>query len=124
AGGTFRGVSSIPLEDVERIEVLRGSNSAAYGAHAMLGVINIVTRHAADSQGGSLKVSEGTEGLRDRHARWGWQTDSGHHRISLHQRSDDGYANLPDARQIDGLTWRGDWQMGGGHEWPTFSRHS
>lgn len=35
---------SIPLENIERIEILRGSSSALYGADAMGGVINIITR--------------------------------------------------------------------------------
>ena len=39
------------VQDIERIEVLQGSNSAAYGARAILGVINIVTRDLADTLG-------------------------------------------------------------------------
>ncbi|GAA5232787.1 TonB-dependent receptor [Verticiella sediminum] len=40
--------NSIPLEHIERIEVLRGASSSLYGADAVGGVINIITRGAAD----------------------------------------------------------------------------
>ena len=56
------------LADIERIEVLRGSNSAAYGARAMLGVINIVTRHTADTLGLQAGLSAGENGVRDAQA--------------------------------------------------------
>ena len=55
-GGVGPGLQAVALEDIERIEVLRGSNSAAYGARAMLGVINIVTRHTLDTQGAQASL--------------------------------------------------------------------
>lgn len=45
-GGFFW--NSVPLENIERIEVIRGGGSMVYGAGAVAGVINIVTRDAAD----------------------------------------------------------------------------
>ncbi len=47
-GDTKTGLRGLIIEEIERIEVLRGSNSASYGANAFLGVVNIVTRNAAD----------------------------------------------------------------------------
>jgi vitamin B12 transporter len=47
-GGSF-DLGAIALSEVERIEVLRGSSSAQFGADAMGGVINIVTRRAGDA---------------------------------------------------------------------------
>lgn len=52
-GDTQRGMMDVLLPDIERIEVLRGANSAAYGANAMFGVVNIITRHSADTVGGA-----------------------------------------------------------------------
>ena len=46
-------------EDVERIEVVSGPGGALWGANAVNGVINIVTRKAADTQGGLLDVNVG-----------------------------------------------------------------
>ncbi|MBM4136806.1 MAG: TonB-dependent receptor [Nitrospira sp.] len=43
-GGVDLNTISIPLENIERIEILRGASSALYGADAMGGVINIITR--------------------------------------------------------------------------------
>ena len=55
----------LSLDDIERIEVLRGSNSAAYGANAFMGVINIVTRHPSQSQGAYLSATQGNQGIGD-----------------------------------------------------------
>ncbi len=54
--------SSISLEGVERIEVVRGGNSALYGADAVGGVINIITNKKHDREGisGSLKMMNGS----------------------------------------------------------------
>lgn len=46
SGGTFWETLPVDLNDVERIEVVRGPSSALYGPNAANGVINIITRHA------------------------------------------------------------------------------
>lgn len=50
-------LSTISVEGVERIEVVRGSNSAIYGADAVGGVVNIITKRHGESQGFSGSVS-------------------------------------------------------------------
>lgn len=107
-GGTMRSVSAIHLNDVERIEVLRGSNSAAYGANALFGVINVITRHAVDSNGAALQLNQGGQGLQDVYARWGWGEMDRNHRLSVAQRRDDGYGNIDDSRRLYNLAWRTD----------------
>jgi iron complex outermembrane receptor protein len=61
---TFSGVywetEDVFLEDVERIEVIRGPGATLWGANAVNGVINIITKHAADTQGGMLVAGGGT----------------------------------------------------------------
>ncbi len=54
--------SSISVEGVERIEIVRGGNSAMYGADAVGGVINIITDKSADRSGlsGKVKVMGGS----------------------------------------------------------------
>ncbi len=49
------------LEDIERIEVVRGPGASLWGANAVNGVINIVTRRARDTQGGLFVAGGGTE---------------------------------------------------------------
>ncbi|MFC7296425.1 TonB-dependent receptor plug domain-containing protein [Marinobacter aromaticivorans] len=50
----------VPLEIIERIEVSRGPNSAAYGINAFLGTINIITRNPADTSGTEIRVVRGS----------------------------------------------------------------
>lgn len=57
-GGTFWDEQDVVLEDVERIEVIRGPGATVWGANAVNGVINIITKRAEDTQGG-LVVSGG-----------------------------------------------------------------
>jgi iron complex outermembrane receptor protein len=52
----------VSLEDVERIEVIRGPNGVSYGANSFLGVINIITYHPADSKGTTVKAVAGEGG--------------------------------------------------------------
>lgn len=53
---SFSGVywenQDILLEDIDRIEVIRGPGAALWGANAVNGVINIITKHSADTQAG------------------------------------------------------------------------
>jgi iron complex outermembrane receptor protein len=50
-GGVFWDVLDLPLEDIERIEVIRGPGATVWGANAVNGVINIITKKAAETQG-------------------------------------------------------------------------
>lgn len=52
--GNFFGEELIPIEAIDRIEVVRGPASALYGANAYLGVINVITRAGADIHGARL----------------------------------------------------------------------
>jgi iron complex outermembrane receptor protein len=56
--GTYWG--GLSLENVERIEVIRGPGSALYGADAFSGVINIITKTAADTPGTEFGVRGGS----------------------------------------------------------------
>jgi len=53
-------ISSIPLGDVERVEILSGASSALYGADAAAGVVNIITGKAADEPEFRFDGSYGT----------------------------------------------------------------
>jgi iron complex outermembrane receptor protein len=53
-GGVFWDVLDLPLEDIERIEVIRGPGGTIWGANAVNGVINIITKKASETQGGMV----------------------------------------------------------------------
>ena len=57
--GVFWDVQDTLLEDVDRIEVIRGPGAALWGANAVNGVINILTKTAKQSQGGLLTAGAG-----------------------------------------------------------------
>lgn len=57
--GVYWDVQNVLLEDVERIEVIRGPGATLWGANAVNGVINIITKHAEETQGGLLSVGAG-----------------------------------------------------------------
>ncbi len=58
--GVFWEVQDVMLEDVDRIEVIRGPGATLWGANAVNGVINIITKSAADTQGGLVSLGGGT----------------------------------------------------------------
>jgi iron complex outermembrane receptor protein len=59
--GVYWDVQDTPLNDVERIEVIRGPGATIWGANAVNGVINIITKKAEETQGGHLSLRTGTE---------------------------------------------------------------
>jgi iron complex outermembrane recepter protein len=59
--GVFWDVQGTLLEDVERIEVIRGPGAALWGANAVNGVINVITKRAADTQGTLVRLAAGSE---------------------------------------------------------------
>ena len=62
-----------PVEDIQRIEVVRGPGATLWGANAVNGVINIVTKHPADTLGGAVTVRGTGDGDIRAYGRYGAQ---------------------------------------------------
>src|SRR2546430_8003565 len=59
--GVFWDVQELPLADIDRIEVISGPGATLWGANAVNGVINVITKDAKDTQGLLLSGGGGTE---------------------------------------------------------------
>lgn len=59
--GVYWEAQDFLLEDLEHIEVIRGSGATLWGANAVNGIINIITKKAQDTQGGLVTLGVGTE---------------------------------------------------------------
>lgn len=125
-GGVNWNLMPVALEDIDRIEVLRGSNSAAYGSNAFLGVVNIITLEPSQARGMMASASHGNQGVRDTTLRWGGKVGSGDFRLTYQQRDDDGITNrsnwvdgfgsrLLDLRSDFAVTDRDELHFGTGH---------
>jgi len=102
--GVYWDEHDLPIDDIDRIEIVRGPGGALWGANAVNGVINVVTREAGETQGWSVssRVSGDEFGAR---ARFGGRVgDEGHGRvwISGHDRGE--FDAAPG--QFDGGGWR------------------
>jgi iron complex outermembrane receptor protein len=79
--GVFWDMQDVVMEDIERIEVISGPGATIWGANAVNGVINIITRAAADTQGGLL-VAAGGNPARSGALRYGGALgNGGHYRV-------------------------------------------
>jgi len=113
---SFGGVpwTDLPLsiDDIERIEVIRGPNAATYGSNSFLGIISIITRHPALQPRGMLKANAGTEGIHDGTARYVGHGDNLDYRVTAGYHADDGFPARHDATQARYLSMRGDYRLG------------
>lgn len=110
------------LEDVDRIEVIRGPGAAMWGANAVNGVINIITRRARDTLGNLLLAGAGTEERAFAAFRHGGEAGDGHYRVWGKAFARDESVTLAgnragDAWQAGRVGFRGDWPLAGGNRY-------
>jgi iron complex outermembrane recepter protein len=73
SAGVFWNAQDVMIEDIDRIEVIRGPGATLWGANAVNGVINIITKRAQDTQGALVAATGGTEDKPGLAARYGGQ---------------------------------------------------
>ncbi|MES1241292.1 MAG: TonB-dependent receptor [Acidobacteriota bacterium] len=115
--GVFWDVQDVLLEDVERIEVIRGPGATLWGANAVNGVINVITKKAADTQGGLVTAGAGNEERGFGGVRWGgrFSGDKGQYRVYGKHFDRDALAfadgsSARDDMQMSQAGFRADWK--------------
>lgn len=70
-GGVDWAEADVAIEDLDRVEVVRGPGGTLWGANAVNGVINVVSKSAQDTQGALVRAREGTDEGLDTYLRYG-----------------------------------------------------
>ena len=119
--GAFWNMLDYTLEDIERIEVIRGPGATLWGANAVNGVINIITRHSRDTRGTVLSFGTGNEDPALADFRYGGEAAGATYRVygKFARRSPqvfDTGVSAEDGRRRGQVGFRLD-RPGGGGEW-------
>lgn len=97
ANGVNWATIPVAIDDIERIEVVRGGNAVSYGSNAFLGVINIVTVDPALVPRVTVSGSHGSQNVRDHGVRLaGKLGENGDFRLTYRQQNDDALTNQYD----------------------------
>lgn len=108
----------VAVEDIDRIEVTRGPNSAAYGPNSMLGIVNIITKHPNDVERGLAVATIGSRGTIGLTGRVGLVIGETSLRLTLNKERDSGYDFVSRAGEghnntnLDRLNFRSQTRLG------------
>jgi iron complex outermembrane receptor protein len=116
-GGIFWDAEQMPVEDIDRIEVIRGPGAAMWGANAVHGVINILTKSSADTLGGMISGEASAAGAPSGVARYGARIGSkATYRVTGYYTGErrlasSGYFLLPESGfNSENMSFRADWK--------------
>jgi iron complex outermembrane receptor protein len=113
--GTYWEVQDTLLSDIDRIEVIRGPGGTLWGANAVNGIINIITRAAGDTQGWLAGVGGGSEARAMAGLRYGGRSGALDYRAYAKVRDDAAEFHADgsdfDAWQTVQAGFRGDWAI-------------
>jgi iron complex outermembrane receptor protein len=103
--GVFWDSQNVPLDSIERIEVIRGPGAAVWGSNAVNGVINIITLSAGDSQGGYIAAGDGSGATGAETIRYGGRVRTlGVYRVSAEGFHDTALPTISGLEGYDDLT--------------------
>ncbi|UTW44457.1 TonB-dependent receptor [bacterium SCSIO 12696] len=97
---------AIELDDIERIEVIRGTNAPSDGSNAFAGAINIITRDPLQDSGITLRSTYGSEGTRESSARFNGSLGKFNYRWSFGFQENDGFTDQARGPDDDGQNLR------------------
>jgi iron complex outermembrane receptor protein len=101
--GVVWELQDLVMEDLDRIEVIRGPGAALWGDNAVNGVINIITKSARETQGALVSTSFGTDEQSITSLRYGGQLGTNlFYRVYMKYESEDGFVNTMGNRMPDG----------------------
>jgi len=101
--GVYWEAQDLLLEDLERIEVIRGPGATLWGANAVNGIINIITKKAQDTQGGLVTLGAGTEERGFGGVRYGGKLgDDVYYRVYAKHFARDGFVDASGEEASDG----------------------
>jgi iron complex outermembrane receptor protein len=106
----------IALENIERIEVVRGPAAATYGSNALQAVINIQTGSAAEYAGFSSRLTGGNDRIAEGFLRYGGRVGTMDYTLSGSSGGDSGFSGIPDDRRNHTLSFLGEIPWAGGGE--------
>lgn len=111
--GVYWEIQDPMIADIERIEIIRGPGSTLWGANAVNGVINIITKHAADTQGGLAVIGAGDVEKGFAGLRWGTELADGTYAKVYGKAFSRGEFTLPDGQDAgdDWSMFRGGFQL-------------
>lgn len=92
----------LQIDDIDRIEVIRGPAASSHGGNSTQGVLNIITRDAGSLNGFVARVTQGNGGISDSSISLGKPGQLLDYRLSIGFRSDDGYDANSIAANNDG----------------------
>lgn len=101
----------ISVDDIERIEVIRGPSSSSYGPNAMTGVISIITKDASTDQGSKLKVTRGNNGIQENHFSNANNVGDLSYRVSLTTRKNHGLETRYDDTDLHIINLKTNYQV-------------
>jgi len=112
---TLAGVSwsdlVVTIEDIERLEVVRGPNASTYGNNAFLAVVSITTKHASENKGHYIKGTAGAHDTADAFYRFAGQAQDLDYRLSAGTKNNTGTDLLNDFTETDYFSYRLDYQI-------------
>ena len=110
-GGLFWVDYPLLIEDIERIEVIRGPAAATHGPNAFLGVINIITTHTSQDQGVEANFRAGGGDYYRGSLRFGGKWKDLGYRFSFAHNQNDGLESTADSQKIEMFNSRFDYQL-------------